>query len=120
VAPTASLIAGNVTSGGGDSFQFTINYSDNRLLSSATIGNGDVQVIGPNGFVQTAKLVSKTPAKNSNVNTAIYRITPPRGLWDAADNGAYTVAVIAKQVADAAGNFVLAGALGQFSVDVPV
>src|SRR5205823_5453178 len=45
--------------------------------------------------------------------------TPHGGSWDVFDNGAYTVAVVANQVADTDGQPVPAGAVGTFQVAVP-
>jgi hypothetical protein len=117
-APTASAIAGPITQPGGTEYQFSVTYTDNKLVDAATLGNGDVQVIGPNGFLQNAQLVSKTPSTNAAQITAVYRITPPGGAWDAADSGPYTISVVAGQVKDKSGNALAAGALGTFNVTV--
>ena len=49
-----------------------------------------------------------------NTRTVTYRVTAPGGTVDAADVGAYTVAVQANAVADVGGAFVPAGAIGTF------
>lgn len=116
--PTASVIAGSITKSGGKKYQFSVTYSDDKLIDAATLGDGDVQVIGPNGFLQNAKLVSKTPSTSAAQITAVYRITPPGGTWDAGDSGTYTINVVAGQVKDQSGNALAAGALGTFTVSI--
>jgi hypothetical protein len=117
VAPTASLIASSVTQAGTE-YQFTVTYSDNKLISAATIGNGDIQILGPNGFLRNAQLVSRTPNKNASQITAVYRMTPPGDIWDETDSGTYTINMIAGQVKDKSGKSVAAGALGTFDVTI--
>lgn len=43
---------------------------------------------------------------------------PPGGSWDVSDNGAYTLALVAGQVAATAGNAAAAATLGTFRVDL--
>jgi hypothetical protein len=114
VAPTAALNASNVTAGGGVYYWFQVAYSDNASVSWSTIGSGDVEVSGPNGFVQSGVLSNLTTS--GGVWTATYRITAPGGTFDAEDNGTYTVAMRANEVADTSGKFVPAGTLGTFAV----
>jgi probable HAF family extracellular repeat protein len=118
VAPTASLTAGNVTSGGGTSYQFTVTYSDNNKVKVSTIDSSDVTVTNTLGFSQTATLVSVDVATDGTPRTATYSITPPGGSWDSADTDTYTVSMNTSQVSDLANNFVAAGSLGTFSVSV--
>ncbi len=118
-APTASLTASNLTSGGGNTYTFTVTYSDNVAVNVSTLNTGDVLVTGPGGFSQTATFVSVNTNTNGTPRTATYRITAPGGTWDLGDNGTYTVSLQANQVADTSGNFAAAGSLGTFAVNVP-
>jgi parallel beta-helix repeat protein len=106
-APVAeTVIAPDVgqTELGQTSYQFTIEFTDNVAIDVTTLDDGDVTVTGPDGFQQNAAFVSVTPAGNGTPRTATYRITPPGGAWDAADNGAYTIGLNANQVLDTWGN----------------
>jgi hypothetical protein len=119
VAPTAStLVAPNVTSGRGQFYQLKVTYSDDAALDVASLGNGDVRVTGPNGFDQLAQFVRVDRARNGTPRTVLYRITPPGGNWDAGDNGAYNVNVVADEVRDNHGTAVAAGNLGAFTVAI--
>jgi hypothetical protein len=119
VAPTVTnLAAPNVTSGGGTTYRFTVTFSDNLAIDSASLSNGDIRVSGPGGFTQLATLVGVTPAGNGTPRTATYQINAPGGAWDTADGGTYTVAVEANQVFDSVGNPLSATTLGSFQVSL--
>ncbi|MDW8211177.1 MAG: YDG domain-containing protein, partial [Cytophagales bacterium] len=119
--PTATLTsAPNVTTPGGTFYDFVITYTDNTNVAYSTLDNNDVVVTGPGAFSATATLLSATPANNAPSITATYRITPPGGSWDGMDNGTYTIAVQANQVADEQGLYVPSGSIGTFSVNLPL
>jgi hypothetical protein len=116
-APQAgNLAAANITTSGGTTHSFTVVFSDNLAIDTASLDGSDIQVSGPGGFNQLAALVSVAPAGNGTPRTATYRISAPGGVWDTADNGNYTVALQANQVRDTTGNQAAAGVLGTFSV----
>jgi hypothetical protein len=117
--PLAALNAPAITAASANPYQFTVIYTDAKLVKARSIGDGDLRVTGPNGYSQLATLVSKSPARNARTITATYSVPAPAGQWDVADNGLYTVSVIASQVRDRAGNFIAAGALGTFNVNIP-
>ena len=118
--PTASGSASNITSASSSTHSITVEYRDNVAVDASDIGTGDIQVTGPNAFSQTATFVSVSSSSDGTPKTGTYRITAPGGSWDAADNGTYTVSMIASQVSDTSDNFVAAGVLGTFqSVALP-
>jgi hypothetical protein len=120
-APQAgSLAAPNITTGGGSTRSFTVVFSDNLAIDIASLDGSDIRVTGPNGFSQLATLVGVTPAGNGTPRTATYQISAPGGAWDMADNGTYTVTMLASQVRDTAGNTVAASTLGSFTVNISV
>jgi Beta xylosidase C-terminal Concanavalin A-like domain len=94
-------------------------YRDATAVRASSLDNTDVRVTGAKGFSQLARLVSVNTASDRTSRTATYRITPPGGTWDTADNGSYTVALQANQVSDTSGNMSAATALGAFQVNVP-
>lgn len=118
VPEAGDLVAADVTSAGGVAYSFTVTYSDNIAVDVATLGNGDVQVSGPGGFELGASLLGVSPGGNGSPRVATYRFAPPGASWDFADNGTYTLAVVADQVKDTSGNAVAAGSLGSFTVDI--
>ncbi|MBA2481214.1 MAG: pre-peptidase C-terminal domain-containing protein [Planctomycetes bacterium] len=120
VAPTASASLSDVSTAGGTTHSFLVTYVDNSAIATATIDSSDVQVTGPGGFSATATLISVDQAGNGTPRVATYRISAPGGAWDASDNGTYSVAMLGSAVADSAGNYVAAGALGSFVVRCPI
>ncbi|MBF2085060.1 DUF4347 domain-containing protein [Thermoleptolyngbya sp. C42_A2020_037] len=121
-APTATLSAANHATSGNVPYTFTVTYSDNVAVDSASINgsatNSDIRVTNTAGFSELATLVSISPAGNGTPRTATYRITAPGGTWDPSDNGIYTVTLLPNQVRDTSGNFAAGATLGTFQVNV--
>jgi PKD repeat protein len=123
VAPTAALappspgIGGAVTPGAAQ-YWFKVSFTDvDGGIDWRTVGTGDVQVTGPNGF-------SQLPVLSNFVATAggaeaTYKLLAPGGRWDFADNGVYSIALLANEVADTGGAFAPATALGGLTVAIP-
>jgi hypothetical protein len=120
LTPTADLNAANLDVVGGNTYDFTVAYSDNRAINTASLDSNDIQVTGPNGFSQLATLVSVNDVSNGTPRTVTYRITAPGGTWDDADSGTYSVAMQGNQVSDTDGNFVGAAPLGSFLANIPL
>src|SRR5205807_1597313 len=102
--PTAGATGHNVTSSAEPvTYQFTVTYTDDTamLYSSINGNNTAVTVTGTltaGGTVNPAvTFVSATPTSNATSITATYQITAPGGTWDGADNGAYTINMVANQ-----------------------
>jgi len=120
IPPGAELSIADISLPGQGPSQFTVTYSDNAAVASATIDGADVLVTGPTGYSQLARLVVKNSTANSTPIVATYEIDPPAGpIWTEADNGTYTLNMEAGQVSDIEGASVPAGPLGQFNVVVP-
>ena len=117
-APTATLTANTFNAEGSQSYDFTVTYTDPSGVDSSSLDNADILVTGPNGFSQTATLVSTDEPGDGSPRTATYRIISPNGGWDESDTGAYTVNLVANQVADTLGNSAAATFLGTFDVTV--
>jgi len=115
--PTATVQSTDSADYGETSFEFTMSYADNVAVDSSDIGTGDVAVTGP-GFNQTATYVSKSTSSDTSPITATYRITPPGGSWNAADNETYTISMQSNQVSDTSDNYVTSGSKGTFVVNV--
>jgi glucose/arabinose dehydrogenase len=118
-APTAVVSTTNVSVPGDSTYNFTVTYSDNLSVDITSLDNNDIRVTGPNGFNQLATFVNVEPAGNGAPRTATYSITAPSGVWDATDNGFYSIRLETNQVRDTSGNFAGAGNLGSFRASVP-
>ncbi len=116
--PFASAQVSPITAGGGTTATFTVTYNDTAMVKAASIGTGDIQVVGPNGFAQTATFVSKNISGDAVSIVATYRLNAPGGTWDPADNGTYSIKLPAKQITDKSANAAAAATLGTFSVNI--
>ena len=108
--PTASLNASDITTEGGSAYTFTVTYTDDAGINAASIDSNDIQVVRDDGLTQQAALVSVSNG------TATYQITAPGGTWNGADNGTYTIQLLANQVTDINGNAIAPTPLGSFNV----
>ncbi|MBH8566304.1 hypothetical protein I8748_29815, partial [Nostoc sp. CENA67] len=118
--PSATVNAATLTTRDGNSYTFTVTYSDVTAVDVTTLDNNDIVVTGPNGFSQSATLVSVDSNSNSGQRTATYSITSLRGeIWSSDNNGTYTIALQANQVKDTRGNSATAAAdIGSFQVNI--
>ena len=112
--PTAVVSAPAITSPGGINESVTVTYTDNVAISLASIAAGNITVTGPSGTLHVTG-VELSATGNGSPITAIYTVAAPGGVWDASDNGGYTVNVVAGSVKDTSGNGVVA-ATGTFQV----
>jgi hypothetical protein len=117
-SPTASLSTSNLSVGGSTSYDFTVTYRDNNSVDTNSITNSNILVQGTNGFSQLATRLAVSDASNGPLRSATYRIAAPGGSWDSSDNGSYSITLQPNQVRDSNGNFVAAGLLGNFQVNI--
>ncbi len=117
-APTgATLASPPAGTTGAASFDFTVNYTDDRQIDTSSFGDADVIVTAPDG-VTTIPATFVSSSGTAKSRAAVYRIAAGGGTLDAADAGSYSVALAASQVSDATGNFAAAGAIGAFNLTV--
>jgi hypothetical protein len=119
IAPLALGLTAPTVTAGALSSSFIVTFTDNLAVARASLGNGDVIATGPGGFSQAATLEGVSPAGDGTPLAATFRITAPGGSWNSADNGSYTLALVAGAVADTAGNQAVAATIGSFSVNLP-
>lgn len=99
-------------------YSFMVEYTDDTSLDVSTIDTSDVTVTGPAGAV-TITAAAVDVGTDGTPRVATYTFTPPGGSWDDGDNGTYTIAMIASQVADGEAATVDANAsLGTFTVSM--
>lgn len=122
---TTRLIAAKQVKGVGnnDLYTFNVQYISDSGIDVSTLDSNDIRVIGPNGFEQTATLVSgnqKFTKNDSNIlyESVTYSIAPPTGGWSFTNQGVYTVVLQGNQVRDANGNFMAGRIIGTFEVNV--
>jgi hypothetical protein len=116
-AATTRLSAPTVTSGGGTTHRFTVAYAGDTGNDVVT---PDVQVTGPADFSRTATVESVGTTNGGRVKIVTYSVVAPGGVWDAGDNGRYTVTRLAAASAGAQTGtpLPLGPALGSFGVSI--
>ena len=112
--PNAAASVPDVNQPGGVIYEFQVTYRSDSAMDPWTIDNRDIIVTGPGGFSQAATAVVTERNYTSTIN-ATYRITPPGGAWDAADEGTYSIQ-LNRQVRDIYGEFIPASVLDTFEV----
>jgi hypothetical protein len=113
-APRVRMVASDV--GPGDTQQIlTVAYRAPAGVDGGSIDRNDLTVTGPNGNTLVLELVGRADGPQGSV-IAKYRVLPPGGSWDEADDGEYRVALKANQVTDASGAAFPAQNLGGFEV----
>jgi Bacterial Ig-like domain (group 3)/MBG domain (YGX type)/Dockerin type I domain len=124
--PTAALQAVAVTDANAASlnpYDFTVTFADNVAIAAARLPDAVVEVVPPGEAAPvSATVVSTTPVGTTDANgnaksfVVQYQITPPGGSWTSEDNGTYSITLGGAPVTDLAGNAVVSGNLGTFSV----
>jgi uncharacterized delta-60 repeat protein len=115
--PAVTISAAPVTSATFAPEQIVVVYKDNRAVAASTIASSNITVTGPAGPL-AVQSVTQSSSTNAPSITATYSVTPLSGGWSYANNGSYTVALVARSVTDAAGNGVRA-ASANFTVNIP-
>jgi hypothetical protein len=119
--PAAELHITDLTTTGQEIFPFSVLYTDDVAVDTASIDSQDIRVTGPNAYDQMAEFISLNLATPGSPRTATYGIRPPNGVaWLPTHNGVYTVMMEANQVGDIEGAWVPEGPLGSFRVSVPM
>ncbi|MFT7515499.1 MAG: hypothetical protein ACI9QL_004731 [Candidatus Omnitrophota bacterium] len=120
IAPSAYLSAVNITQNGGPIHEFTVTYTDEVAVASASLDSNDILVTGPQAFSNLAQFVGTDDPSDGSPRTATYRIDAPGGNWDPADNGIYTVTLLDAEVQDTSNNTLPETMLGGFEVALSI
>ncbi len=115
---SASATVSNVTSSASATYQFTVNYADDVPITISSITGSNVTITAPNLVMAPTVTLASRNSSNPDDVVATYQFTAPGGTWTLADNGFYTVNMVAGQVSDANGS-VPAGPLATFLAAVP-
>jgi hypothetical protein len=119
--PTATLSANAVVTAGNPSHAFTLTLTDNQAVAVASLDAADVQVTAPDGTTPLPVFFSGVDENEDGTpRLATYSVDAPGGTWNSADNGTYTVTLLADQITDPTGNAATGSVLGSFQVAIPV
>lgn len=118
--PTASVIYDPaVSTGGASSYLLKVQYTDSQQVDFNDLGPSNILVSGPGGYQQLGEYVGLDPGYTATTVVADYQINPPAGSWQYADNGNYSITLLAGQVGNGEGTFASTASLGTFNVAVP-
>ncbi|MFZ4575277.1 MAG: hypothetical protein ACOYN0_12815 [Phycisphaerales bacterium] len=99
-----ALATGMSVANGGTSATATLTYrANNRMMDWSSIGDGDIELRGPDGYVGVGTLLSRTYSPSNNTYTVLYRLPARGGTWDPTDNGSYELWMRGSQVWDSLG-----------------
>lgn len=104
--PSVELTRGirQITSATNTAYQVNVFFFDGIAFDPTSVGDGDVSLLGPNGFSSEGKLTS-LQLDGSNRATAAFQFALPGGAWDGSNNGIYSVVLNDSSISDVAGNF---------------
>ncbi len=113
-------LLGPVVSAGATPNTVEVIYTDDVGINASSIDTGDIEILNPALVPLAITGVVFTPSGTGG--KAVYTFTVPGGAWDIADNGKYSVNLLANQVSDTdlpTPNSAFAGNLGSFLVAIP-
>ena len=114
-----SAQAFDITIAGGLAASVVVTYADDVALDVASFDVSDIVVSGPGGALAVTGF-SVSPAGDGSPRTVSYTLQAAGGVWDASDNGVYTVSLVADQVLDTSGFAAAAiASLTSFTVSAP-
>jgi len=87
---------------GAGEFEIDATLIDSSPINTSTISPSNIVVSGPTGALAVLSDEVTSLAGGTTVSVA-YIVQPPGGIWDAADNGAYTIAFQPDEIVDASG-----------------
>lgn len=117
--PIPVLSVAHLTLGGSPSHACSVTFDDETAVRLSSLDSEDLIVTGPNAYTNALEFVgADLPADGAPI-TASYSIPAPGGTWDAADNGAYTIALLEGAVEDTLNNVTPEMVLGHFDVAIP-
>lgn len=100
--------------------EFDVEYIDDVAVALATLGEGDLLIVGPGGIERLAQFVSNNGATGDFERlSGRYRFLPADGtVFRASENGAYNILVLDNAVADASGAFATRATVGNFELAI--
>jgi hypothetical protein len=75
----------------GQWYKFKVTYASSNPFDPAQVGNGAVRVSGASGFTADAEVTQVKQSRGGRRTVVAYRVAAPGGVFDADDNGTYTV-----------------------------
>ncbi len=121
-APSARILSKqNISTAGGTSTEFIVQYFHRNGINASTIGNDDLLITRQWGPTETysATLKPGSIVASGKTLNATYTFNAPGGSWDALDYGDYVVSTVAGKVASSLSNQLIESrAVGSFNVRI--
>ena len=121
-APTvtyASSTPASVTADGSTAPEIlAVQYTDPIGIDLRTLSSGNLMVALPSGATEAATYLGVVKTGNTQDLTAEYSVAAPAGGWVPADDGTYTVSLVAGQVSNTAVAAAAVPSLGTFTVTI--
>jgi hypothetical protein len=98
-----------------------VTYRDDIAIDPTSLDNRDLRVTRADGsLVGYARLSSSTISDDGRTRVVRYKLSPPGGFWNRADNGAYRIQLRGgpQGVADTNGTFIEQQTLARFRVAI--
>ncbi len=116
--PIGFAVAEDIVLPSNSPLEIRVTYSDNTGIDVSDLATGDIVVTGPNGFSATPVFQGVDINTDGTPRIATYFVPTPGLSWESSDNGTYSISIVENEVADIEGNFISAGVIGDFAVDI--
>lgn len=117
--PLLTLTVAPLSSSGSPSHACSVTYTDATAVRLSSLDATDLVVTGPGGATLGVEYVGADLPLDGSPLTGIYSIAAPSGgVWTAAHNGTYSIALTEGAVEDIWNNGVSAAVLGTFNVNI--
>jgi hypothetical protein len=113
----AILPASLTTTTDNSTVSLSVTYTDAGTVDLASIGSGDLSLIGPHGNSLPSTLVSVTGSGGGPV-VATYSFAAPAGAWRTVNSGRYSLRLLGTQVRDSNGYYTAEENLAAFRLRV--
>ncbi len=112
-APAATARVYNIRAGSPGSQKIVVTYRSDQATDVSTLGNRNLRVTGPNGYVAYARFISSVALAGGKQIIATYKLAAPADGWSV---GGYALRLRSGQIADTAANFIVPRTIGSFDV----
>ncbi|MCY2964194.1 MAG: hypothetical protein NT069_11270 [Planctomycetota bacterium] len=116
----ATAQVSSITQAGATESSLTVTLTGLTTLDLAELRQSmaAIQIVGPAGFSEFARFVNVVPTVDGRSHIATFALNAPGGFWDRADNGRYTIRLVANSIHDSVGNSIPGATLGSFVVGI--
>lgn len=115
--PQATLLAKPEPLLGESSTSFTVQFRDPARINMTTV-DGAIQVTDSKGNALSLSRGAISSANAGRTVNVVYQVIAPHGMWDAPQNGVYTIRLLGKHLANKTGRMALEKVLGTFEVSL--